>query len=160
VSFKTQNLFTTHRIFIAVLLGKAVLGTVQLVIGVALYFGILTYAPLIAGWLVRNELSEDPHDFLASKVMSLANMAPMTDATFYMTYFAAHGVLHLGVVAALLWGARWANHVAVVVLGLFVVFQLIEWLRMGGVLLLILTAIDLAVIYLTVREHRQSQRPA
>jgi len=158
VTTNEHGFFTTHRIFIAVLLGKAVLGAVQLAIAVALYFGVLQYVPLIAEWLVQKELSEDPHDFLASKILSLANMAPTSDATFYMTYFAAHGVLHLGVVGALLWGARWANHAAVAVLSLFVVFQVVEWARMGGAMLLVLTAIDLAVIWLTVREHRQNQR--
>jgi len=157
VSFKARNLFTTHQIFIAVLLGKAALGAVQLAIAAALYLGVLTYAPLIADWLVHSEVTEDPRDILASRILVWANMAPGTDTTFYMTYFVVHGALHLGVVAALLWGARWANHAAVAVLSAFVAFQLVEWARMGGVMLLVLTAIDLAVIWLTLREHRQNQ---
>ena len=38
------------------------------------------------------------------------------------------------------------------------IYQLFEWRTVGGVALLILTAIDLTVIYITVREQRSRAR--
>ena len=70
-------------------------------------------------------------------------------------YFSAHGALHIGVVAALLYGAKWADIAAIGVLAAFVVYQVFEWFSVGGTMLLVLTAIDLAVIYLTVLEMRR-----
>lgn len=81
----------------------------------------------------------------------MGNISPTSDTAFYSLYFAAHGLLHVAIVAALLWRARWAYHVAVVVLSGFVIYQLFEWFSVGGRMLSMLSAIDLAVIYLTVR---------
>jgi len=63
--------------------------------------------------------------------------------------------LHVAVVAALLYGARWADYAAIAVLAAFVIYQVLEWFSVGGAMLLVLTAIDLAVIYLTVVEMRR-----
>ena len=38
----------------------------------------------------------------------------------------------MAVFAALLSGVRWANHAAIAVLGVFVVYQLVEWTAVGG----------------------------
>lgn len=61
----------------------------------------------------------------------------------------------MAVFAALLSGVRWANHAAIAVLGVFVVYHLVEWTAVGGKMLLILIAIDLFVIALTYREARE-----
>ena len=145
-------MITTHRLFILTILGKGLLGLIQIATAIALYFGALAQLPRIAQWLVAHELTEDPNDFLASHIMSWASIVPTSNSTFFMLYFAAHGVLHVSVVGMLLSGARWANHAAITVLGIFVVYQVFEWFSIGGKMLLVLTAIDLAVIYLTLRE--------
>jgi uncharacterized membrane protein len=146
----------THRIFVITILAKGLLGLIQLMTAAALYFGVLEHLPRIAQWLVARELSEDPNDFIATQILSLANIAPTSDSTFYTVYFAAHGFLHVAVVTMLLSGARWANHVAISVLSLFVIYQLFEWFAVGGKTLLVLTVVDLAVIYLTARERRKN----
>lgn len=143
-----------HRVFITTVLVKGALGLIQLVIAVALYFGILGRLPGIAEWIVAKELSEDPGDFLATHLLALANIGPTEPSTFYISYFSVHGLLHVSLVVALLSGLRWANLAAVAVLSLFVVYQLFEWFMIGGKLLLVLTAIDLVVIALTLHEDR------
>lgn len=145
-----------HRLFIATIAAKGALGVLQVFIAIVLYLGMLQYLPSFAQWLVQNELAENPNDYIALKILQIAGSAPGTGTTFYTTYFAAHGLLHIAVVAALLSGVRWANHAAVIVLSLFVIYQVFEWMSVGGSMLVLLTIIDLAVIYLTVREHRQS----
>ena len=137
---------------------KGMLGVLQVFVAVVLYLGAVQYLPSFAQWLVQNELAENPTDYIALKILQIAGSAPATGTPFYTTYFAAHGLLHIAVVAALLSGARWANHAAVIVLSIFVIYQVIEWMSVGGLMLIVLTVIDLAVIYLTVREHRQSRR--
>ena len=145
-----------HRVFITTIIAKGALGFIQLVTALALYFGVLDKLPGIAKWVVAKELSEDPNDFFATHLLTLANIAPIGGSTFYTGYFALHGLLHVSVVVALLSGVRWANHAAIGVLSLFVVYQLFEWFAIGGKMLLILTAIDLLVIALTVHEDRNS----
>ena len=147
----------THQLFIMTIAAKGVLGALQVLIAIVLYFGALQYLPGFAQWLVQNELAENPNDYIAVKILQIAGNVPATGSPFYTTYFAAHELLHIAVVAALLSGARWANHAAVIVLSLFVIYQVLEWLSVGGFMLIVLTVIDLAVIYLTVREHRQTR---
>lgn len=75
----------------------------------------------------------------------------------YTYYFAAHGLVHITVVAALLSGAHWAHSAATLTLVAFVAYQMFEWINIGGPMLLVLTAIDLIVIVLTLRERQRAQ---
>ena len=149
-----------HRFFVLTLLGKGLLGIVQLVTSVAVYLGITDRLPALAQSLVAAELAEDPNDFLAARILSLASRIPDTDATFYAIYFAAHGLLHVAIVMALLIGSGWAYPSAIVVLCAFIVYQILEWMSVGGVMLLLLSAIDILVIYLTVLEWRHHRERA
>ena len=63
-------------------------------------------------------------------------------------------MLHLGVVVALLAGALWAYPAAIATLGSFIIYQTIEWLHVGGLILPLPRVIDIVVIYLTLREWR------
>jgi len=150
---------TSHRLFLLTIIAKGLLGLVQLATAAAITFGVTQQLPGFAEWIFKAELSQDPNDFLASKIISLAGMVPKADLTFYSIYFSAHGALHVAVVAALLYGARWADYAAIAVLAAFVVYQVLEWFFVGGTMLLVLTAIDLAVIYLTVVEMRRKVSP-
>ncbi|MDP5083945.1 MAG: DUF2127 domain-containing protein [Yoonia sp.] len=147
-------LLNQHQFFVVTLTAKGLLGLLQVMIAAALSLGVTQDLPQFAQWLVQNELTEDPSDFLASHILTWAQMLPASDTSFYTVYFAAHGTLHLVVVAALLGGARWAHHAAIIVLSAFVVYQIFEWFSVGGAMLIVLTAIDLLVIYLTVQERR------
>lgn len=147
-----------HRLFLLTILGKGLLGVIQLATAVAIQMGLIQALPAIAKWVFKEELADDPKDFLATKIVELAGIIPQSELTFYTVYFAAHGALHVCVVAALLYGARWAYHAAIFVLAAFVVYQMIEWFSVGGAMLLVLTAIDLAVIYLTVLEEKRKQK--
>ncbi|MEH6644915.1 DUF2127 domain-containing protein [Sulfitobacter sp.] len=147
-----------HLLFLVTLIGKGVLGLIQLASAIAIYLGAMDHLPRIIRWLFSTELAERPPSLIAAQLVKLTAQVPASEASFYTIYFAAHGALHVGVVVALLWGARWAYDAAVVVLAVFVVYQLIEWQLTGGTLLLVLSAIDVAVIYLTVREKRERSR--
>lgn len=150
---------TAHLLFLLTLVSKGLLGVIQLASAAAIVFGATQQLPKIAQWIFRTELREDPKDFLATKIISWAGIIPQSDLTFYTIYFSAHGALHIGIVAALLYGAKWADLGAIAILAGFVVYQVMEWFSIGGTMLLVLTAIDLAVIYLTVLEMRRKTRP-
>jgi len=147
---------TSHKLYVATLAAKAGLGVVQVVIAVALILGAAEQAPGFARWIFSGELAENPSDFFATKIIAAVGAVPATDVAFYKIYFSAHGLLHIGVVGALLYGARWAHHVGIAVLAGFVIYQTIEWFHIHSTMLVVLTAIDLFVIYLTVMENRRS----
>lgn len=141
-----------HIVFLVPLVGKGVLGLIQIATAIAIFSGAAAYLPDIVAWLVRAELAEDPTDIIASRFVALASDAPASRTGFYALYFLAHGLLHIGVVIALLRGSGWAYPAAIAVLAGFVIYQGVEWAISGGTMLLVLSAIDLLVIYLTWRE--------
>ncbi|UOA23038.1 hypothetical protein DSM110277_01450 [Sulfitobacter pontiacus] len=146
---------TSHQLFLLTVVAKGLLGLFQLATAAAIVFGATQQLPKFAEWVFKAELSQDPKDFLATKIMSLAGSIPQADLSFYTAYFTAHGALHIGVVAALLYGAKWADIAAIAILAAFVVYQVFEWFSIGGGMLVLLTVIDLVVIYLTVLEMRR-----
>ncbi len=149
-----------RRLFLLTLGAKGALGAVQIAIAAAILSGLSREVPRIAHWMVAAELAEDPSDPFARRVVALANALPGTDLTFYAAYFGLHGLLHAGVVAALISGAFWAYPATVLVLAAFIAYQSVEWAVAGGTMLLVLSAIDAVVIWLTLREwaaHRRRQ---
>jgi uncharacterized membrane protein len=146
-----------HKLFLLTLAGKAALGFIQMATAIFLAFGTLDRLPGLMQVIFQAELAEDPNDFLAAKLLELAGHAPEANTGFYTVYFAAHGALHVLVVAALLMGSAWAYPATLAVLCAFVVYQLAEWSAVGGAMLLVLSAIDLAVIALTIWEWRHKR---
>lgn len=147
-----------HRVFHLILAGKGVLGVAQLAIGLSVALGVLERLPAVAQALVAKELSEDPGDFLAGRILAAVDAFPESQSTFFALYFSAHGLLHVAVVALLLLGRVWAYPFAVLVLAAFIVYQTYEWFSVGGALLPLLSVIDLVVICLTVLEWRGRSR--
>lgn len=141
-----------HRVFVLTLAAKGLLGLVQLAVAAAILSGASQGVPRLAHWLVAAELAEDPADPMASRIMAVAGALPGSATGFYAIYFAVHGLLHVGVVAALVAGAAWAYPATILVLVAFIVYQAVEWLAAGGAMLIVLSAIDVAVIWLTIRE--------
>lgn len=145
----------SHVAFLAILIAKGLLGLAQLAIAVLIHFGAVQQLPAIAKWFFREELTQDPTDFIATHILKIIVGADTSHLTFYQAYFAVHGLLHVGIVAALLAGALWAYPLTIAVLILFIVYQAIEWLNIGGPMLLVLTAIDVIVIWLTYIEWQK-----
>jgi len=149
-----------HRLFLLTLGVKGVLDAMQLAIAGAILSGFSREVPRIAHWMVAAELAEDPSDPFARRIVSLADSLPRADLTFYAAYFGLHGLLHAGVVAALIVGALWAYPATILVLLAFILYQAIEWFVAGGAMLLVLLVIDGVVIWLTTREWEAHRRRA
>ncbi|MEC7762458.1 MAG: DUF2127 domain-containing protein [Pseudomonadota bacterium] len=152
-----RRYLTAHRLFILTLIAKGGLGLIQIATALALVAGLSDHLPGLVRWMFAAELAEDPNDFIARKLLTLTGNLQHSDLSFYKVYFASHGLLHLGIVAALIYGATWADIAAIAVLVGFVIYQVAEWFTVGGVTLVVLTLIDLAVIWLTVLEVRRKK---
>ncbi len=144
-----------HWMFVVTLLGKGLLGVTQVLAAVAILAGMARYVPGVARWFFGEHLAQHPDNFIASHAIALADSLPSAETGFYAAYFLLHGLLHLGVVVALLAGVLWAYPAAIALLGGFIALQMAEWLHVGGPLLLVLSALDLFVIYLTVIEWQR-----
>ena len=74
---------TSHQLFLLTIIAKGLLGLVQLATAAAIVVGVTQQLPGFAEGIFKAELSQDPNDFLASKIITLAGMVPKADLTFY-----------------------------------------------------------------------------
>jgi uncharacterized membrane protein len=104
--------------------------------------------------LTQDELLEDRHDFIATHLRAAAETFTPSTQHFYAFYLLSHGLVKVFLVAGLLRDKLWAYPASLVVLGLFIVYQLYRYSYTGGVGLLALTAFDVVVIALIWHEWR------
>ena len=105
--------------------------------------------------LTQHELSEDPHDFLASHLLRTARGLTGSAVLFGAVYLLAHGVVKVVLVAALLKNQLWAYPWTIAFLGVFIVYQLYRLSLRASVGLTALTVFDAVIAWLTYREYRK-----
>ena len=143
-----------HRTYGFGLAFKGLLGLSQLAAGLAL---VLTPSGALAGMadaLIRAELAEDPGDPLAQWAMHAMAATPLGEGSFYAVYLCIHGMLNLGLVLALVARLHWAFPASILALIGFVAYQGYKYSVSGGAMMIILSVIDIFVIWLIWREYR------
>lgn len=105
--------------------------------------------------LTRHELSEDPHDFVATHLLQAARHLSKGAERFASVYLASHGILKIALVWALLRSKLWAYPLAIVVFVGFGVYQMYRYALSHSPAMLALTALDVFVILLTWLEYRR-----
>jgi uncharacterized membrane protein len=73
--------------------------------------------------LTQHELSEDPHDFLATHLLRTAHGLTGSAILFGAVYLLAHGLVKVVLVTALLKNQRWAYPWTIAFLGVFIAYQ-------------------------------------
>lgn len=105
--------------------------------------------------LTQNELAEDPQDLVANLLVRMGHHYSINSQQFGVFYLVSHGIVNLGIVL-LLWRRKlWAYPLGIVVLFLFIVYQVFRWMSTHSTALIAFTAIDAIVIWLTWSEYRR-----
>ena len=147
-----------HRIFRASVLLKGLHAALECVGGIAIgLIGTDTVSRLV-NVLTQEELVEDPKDFLATHLLAWAQGFSVETKHFYAFYLLSHGVVKLFLVAGLLRNKLWAYPVSLVVLGLFIVYQLYRFSYTHGAGLIVLSVFDIVVMWLIWHEYRVVRR--
>jgi uncharacterized membrane protein len=108
--------------------------------------------------VMAEKLIEDPNDFVATHLLSLAQNFTVSTQRFYAFYLLSHGVIKLLLVAGLLRNKLWAYPASLVVLGLLIVYQLYRFSYTHGVGLIVLTVFDVIVMGLIWHEYQMVRR--
>lgn len=149
-----------HRAFDIGILLKGLDGLLECIAGLALLLTTRRAILDVVGWLTREELVEDPGDFVANHLVHLAQQLSLGTQHFAGIYLLGHGVIKLGLVIGLLRGARWSYPAAVAFLTAFIGYQSYRLAHTPTLSLSLLTALDIAVVILIVREWRRRIRAA
>ena len=147
------------RLFVVGIVAKGLNGVVELVGGVLLLLVTpATLQRLAASW-THGELSEDPHDLVATHLLHTADGLTGTAVLFGAVYLLVHGLVKVVLVVAVLRDQLWAYPWLIVVLLLFIAYQLFRIALDPTAGLVGLTMFDAVIVVLTWREYRvQRQR--
>ena len=144
----------SERLFRIAMAVKGLDGLIELIGGITLLLVSQAEVQRVIAAVVTRDLLGPPDGSLTRHFVAGTAEFASGNRTFAVLYLLLHGVLKVGLVIALLRHWLPAYPVAIVVLGLFVVYELYRATQTGSVLLPVLALVDVAVIALVVREYR------
>jgi uncharacterized membrane protein len=95
---------------------------------------------------------------VARHLLGYAQSFSIDSQHFYAWYLLSHGMVKLLLVAGLLRRQMWSYPASIVVMMLFIAYQLYRYSYTGSVGLLVLSAFDVVVIWLIWHEYRLVRR--
>jgi uncharacterized membrane protein len=137
---------------------KGVFAFSEVVGGIAAYFVTQQFLIGVVEWVTKNEFVEDPHDIVANYLLHSAQTLSLGAQDFTAAYLLSHGVVKLWLIIGLLRERLWYYPTAMVVFGLFIVYQLYRFSFTHSGFLLFITALDVVIVALTWHEYRYLHR--
>lgn len=147
-----------HQIFRISVILKGLHALIEIGGGLIFY---LVSARTVLDWvnlMTRDELVEDPRDFIATHLLDAAQHLTGATQSSYAWYLVSHGVIKLVLVAGLLRERLIAYPLSLVALGGFILYQLYRYSYTHSIGLILLTLFDLVVIALVWHEWRLLRR--
>jgi uncharacterized membrane protein len=141
------------RAFAVGIILKGLDGVLEIVGGILLLVVSPTTIDQLSRALTQHELSEDPHDFLATHLLHAAGSLTGSSLQFGAAYLLLHGLVKIVLVTALLRDKIWAYSWMIAFLVVFIVYQIYRMTFAFSVGLFGLTVFDIAVVWLTYREY-------
>lgn len=143
-----------HQIFEVSILLKGANAVLECVGGVAL--ALISTHTIVSWitWITQDEFTQDPNDFVATHLLNMAQSFSVSTKNFYVFYLLSHGIVKLLLVAGLLRNKFWAYPASLVVLGVFIAYQVYRYTFTHSIGLVLLTVFDLFVMYLIWHEYQ------
>lgn len=154
----TQTSKFLHESFLVTLVSKGVLSVLEILGGILLFFVPPTMISHFVKVLTQHELSEDPHDFLFSHLVSWSHHFSVNSEIFAAIYLTSHGIVKLFIVASLWKRKLWAYPVGISFFLVFIVYQVYRYQHTHSMGLIALTVFDIVLIYLTWVEYHRVQK--
>lgn len=129
-------------------------GVVEIAGGTMLLIVSPAWILRVVASLTQDELTQDPHDFVANTLLHAAKHLSLGTEYFMAAYFLIHGVIKLGMVTALLKEWLWAYPTAIVVFAAFIAYQIYRFTLTHGAGLIALSLFDAIVILLVWLEYQ------
>jgi uncharacterized membrane protein len=143
-----------HLIFEVSLFLKGAFALSEIIGGILAYIVPQQFVLYVIAALTEQELAEDPRDLIASNLFHAAQNLSVSTQYFTAVYLLSHGAIKLWLIVGLLREKLWYYPTALVVFGLFIVYQMYRFNFTHSIFLLLLTALDIVVIALTWHEYR------
>ncbi len=148
---------TIYELFKWSLIIKGAISLCEVVAGIALLFIPWPVVASVVDWLRAHASSGADSIVMAHLVKELANFTQAT-VVFVALYFLVRGIVKLALIWQLLHNRFWAYPASLVVMGLFVLYQLYQITTGGSLLVVLLTVFDIIVLGLIWHEYRIVRR--
>lgn len=149
---------TLDRTFQISLILKGLDGLFEIVGGVLLLLVSPNQINSIIRLLTQHELSEDPTDFVANHLLDASSTLTIAATLFGAIYLLLHGLVKVLLVAAVLRDKLWAYPWMIAFLLIFIGYQLYQICIAFSIGLILLTAFDAFIVWLTVIEYRKRRK--
>jgi len=132
---------------------KGIDAVIEIVASFAVLFVSKAFVLHLVTMITQGELAEDPKDLLANYLVRAAQLFSVDTQKFAFIYLLTHGLVKLFLVIGLLKKKAWAYPTSIILLGLFILYQLYRYAHTQSPLLMILTIFDLIVLWLVWKEY-------
>jgi uncharacterized membrane protein len=147
-----------HLAFEVSLILKGVIALFEIIGGIMAYFISQHFLLQVVLAITQDELSEDPKDFIAHYLIQSAQDLSVSSQHFAAFFLFSHGAIKMFLIVGLLQKKLWFYPAAIVVFGLFIVYQLYRFSFTHSAWLLVITLLDIVVIWLTRHEWKYLRR--
>jgi len=145
------------RLFEIGIIAKGLNGVAEVIGGLLLLFASPGRIQALAGEVTQGELSEDPHDVIATYLLHTTSGLTGDAVLFGAIYLLIHGLIKIVLVLALLLNKLWAYPWMIGVLLVFIGYQLYRIALHPTAGLMALTAFDAVIVSLTWREYTRQR---
>ncbi|MEV8148007.1 DUF2127 domain-containing protein [Arthrobacter sp. NPDC080073] len=142
------------RTFRVSLILKGLDGVLELIGGILLLIVTPRQIDDLVRFLTQHELAQDPHDFLANSLVHLSSNLSGSATLFGAIYLLLHGLVKIVLVWAVLKDKLWAYPWMIAFLLVFILYQGYRIAVAFSWGLVLLTAFDIFIVWITAREYR------
>ena len=153
-----MNEHRIHQIFQVSVLLKGTHALIECLGGIALALVSTSSIANFVNAITQDELIKDPNDFVATHLLTMAHNFSVQTQHFYAFYLLSHGIVKVALVVGLLREKLWAYPASLIVLTLFVLYQLYRFSYTHGLGLIVLTLFDIVVMGLIWHEYGLMRR--
>jgi uncharacterized membrane protein len=137
---------------------KGLDGVLETIGGLILLFIRPEFISSVAVYLTQHELSEDPHDFIATHILHSSQTIGRGALIFAAVYLLTHGITKIILVAEILRNRLWAYLGLIYLTVGFIIYQSYRFIVSPTWGLALFTIYDVIVVWLTVLEYRKRQQ--
>lgn len=148
---KEQNI---HLLFEMSLWFKGIFAVSEIISGIVAFFVTKQFLLQLTNWVTKDEFAEDPRDFIANYLLHSVQYLSISAQHFAALYLLGHGIIKLWLIAGLFRKKLWYYPTAMLVFGLFIPYQLYRYSFTHSAWLLLITLLDMVVIWLTWHEYK------
>lgn len=146
-----------NRFFVISMWWRIAYGTLRTIFGFALFQAVGSPVLDVITSIMSYELTQDPSDKLYSMVSHFLGQDPLYVSYFLAIYFIFWGLIDIILSINLLRGKLWAFPASLVLIGGFIIYELIRFTYTHSSILLFIIFVDIIIFWFIEREYIKIQ---